>query len=305
MKPVTAQVYEERMLRVLVHIQKRLDEDRSLEQLARIAHFSPYHFHRIFRGMVGESVKEHIRRLRLERAAGYLKQTRRSVTRLAFEAGYETHESFTRAFRDRFGLSPSQYRKEHRSLSLASAPSGVHFTPDGKPLAFHPIREGGRQMKVEIKKRKPMRVAFMRHVGPYDQCGKTWERLMTWAAPRGLLQPDTMILGICHDDPDVTPPDKIRYDACITVDEDFQPEGEVGVQEIAGGTYAVTTHFGPYCKLGETYAVLCGQWIPRSGHEMRSAPCFEVYLTDPESTEPEEMLTDIYLPLEDLRDVDS
>lgn len=304
MKPDTAQVYRERMLRVLVHIQKRLDEDLALAELARVAHFSPYHFHRIFRGMVGESVKAHIRRLRLERAAGCLKLTKRSVTRIAFEASYETHESFTRAFRDSFGVSPSQYRKQHRSFSFERAPSGVHFSPDGARVVFHPLDERGKNMKVEVKKMKPMRVAFMRHVGPYNECGATWERFMTWAGPRGLIQPDAMMFGVCHDDPEVTPPDKIRYDACLTVDEDFKPEGEVGVQEIAGGSYAVTTHFGPYDKLGETYAALCGQWVPNSGYEMRLAPCFEVHLTDPENTDPEDLVTDIYLPLEDYRHVE-
>jgi DNA gyrase inhibitor GyrI len=66
---------------------------------------------------------------------------------------------------------------------------------------------------------------------------------------------------------------------------------------IPGGDYAVTTHFGPYQKLGETYAKLLGQWLPRSGRELRSTPCFEVYLNDPQSTEPEDLLTDIYAPL--------
>lgn len=304
MKPVTARIYEERMLRVLVFIQKRLDEDLALDELARVAHFSAYHFHRIFRGMVGESVKGHIRRLRLERAAAHLKHTKRPVTRIAFEAGYETHESFTRAFRDRFGLAPSRFRKRHRSLSPQRTPSGVHFTPGGACVEFHPLRERGKTMKVEIKKIKPMRVAFMRHVGPYAECGKTWERFLAWAGAGGLLQPGAMILGLCHDDPEVTSPDKIRYDACLTVDEDFRPEGEVGVQEIAGGTYAVTTHFGPYDKLGETYAALCGQWAPQSGREMRSEPCFEVHLNAPENTDPEDLLTDIYLPLEDYNHVE-
>jgi len=69
MRAETEQSYKERVLRVLMYIHSHLDETMSLEDLAGIAHFSPFHFHRIFRGMTGESVKEHIRRLRLERAA--------------------------------------------------------------------------------------------------------------------------------------------------------------------------------------------------------------------------------------------
>jgi AraC family transcriptional regulator len=114
----------------------------------------------------------------------------------------------------------------------------------------------------------------------------------------GWLGGDSLFIGICHDDPEVTPQDKIRYDACVRVDENFSPEGEIGVQVIPGGEYAVTTHFGPYQKLGDTYTKLLGQWLPHSGREMRSAPCFEVYLNDPQSTEPRDLITDIYAPLQ-------
>jgi len=89
-----------------------------------------------------------------------------------------------------------------------------------------------------------------------------------------------------------------QMDACATVDDNFAPQGEIGVQSISGGEYAVATHFGPYDTLGETYARLMGQWLPRSGREMRSTPCFEVYLNDPNSTAPEDLLTDIHVPLE-------
>ena len=86
-----------RILRVLVYIQGHLDDVISLDDLAAVAHFSPYYFHRVFRGMVGESVMGHVRRLRLERAAHRLKSGDHPVTRVAFEAGYETHEAFIRA----------------------------------------------------------------------------------------------------------------------------------------------------------------------------------------------------------------
>jgi len=85
----------------------------------------------------------------------------------------------------------------------------------------------------------------------------------------------------------VTPPDKIRYDCCVTVDDDFEPDDDMGVQTIAGGEYAVTTHHGPYHTLGNTDAKLCGQWMPRNSRRFLSAPCFEVYLNAPESTEAE------------------
>jgi AraC family transcriptional regulator len=297
MRSQTERAYRERLLRVLVHIQTHLDDALALDELAALAHFSPYHFHRIFRGMVGESLMEHVRRLRLERAAYRLKFGDQPVTRIAFEAGYETHEAFTRAFGAMFGQSPSQFRESNRVLPYRQVPSGVHFTPDGRLDDFHPSRSGGPPMDVRIETVPVMRVAFMRHIGPYRQVGRIWERLMAWAGPRGLLGPRTLCIGIGHDDPHVTPPDKVRYDACITVDEHFQPEGEVGVQEVGGGEYAVTTHRGPYEKLTETYAPLCGEWLPASGREPRADPAFEIFRNTPQDTAPEDLRTDIYLPL--------
>jgi AraC family transcriptional regulator len=283
----TQQTYKERVLAVLVHIQTHLDEALRLEDLAAVAYFSPYHFHRIFRGMVGESVMEHIRRLRLERGAHRLKFSDRPVTQIAFEAGYETHEAFTRAFRAMFGESPSGFREIHQALPQKRVPSGVHFAPDGRVEDFDAMQTGGPPMDVRIEKVDAMRVAFVRHVGPYDQVGETWAKLMGWAGPRGLLGPRMAALAILHDDPEVTPPERIRYDACLVVGGDFEPEGEVGVQEIEGGDYAVTTHRGPYAKLGETYARLCGEWLPSSARELRSKPGLEFYRNSPQSTAPE------------------
>ena len=154
-------------------------------------------------------------------------------------------------------------------------------------------------MEVRIEKMEPIRVAFVRHIGPYEECGPAWEKLCSWAGPKGLLGPNTLVLGISHDDPEITPPDKIRYDACIRVGEEIEPEGEIGIQVIEGGDYAVTTHEGPYTRLIETYSQLYGSWAPTSGRVVKQAPCFEIYRNDPHHTPPEELTTDVYIPLED------
>jgi AraC family transcriptional regulator len=294
MKESTRQLYTERMLSVLVFIQKNLDEELSLEEYARVAHFSPYHFHRIFRGMVGESLHEHIRRLRLERAATRLKHTKRTVIKIALEAGYDTHEAFTRTFRTLYGCSPSRYRRD-RSVTFATK-AGVHYQEHSSPQKLR-LRKGGRPMEVRIEHVEPMRVAFVRHVGPYDQVGTAWERVCTQLGKDGLLGPRAKFIGICYDDPEVTPSERIRYDACITVNDAFVAYDDVGVQTI-GGEYAVATHVGPYTLLGQTYAKLLGQWLPHSGRELRSEPSLEFYLNAPESTDPEDLITDIYAPLE-------
>ena len=298
MKETTLRFYKERLLRVLVHIQQHLDEPLSLEELGCLACLAPHHFHHVFTGMLGESVGGYVRRLRLERAAAQLKLSRMAVTQIALEAGYETHESFSRAFRGSFGASPTQFRRRNREASGIRVPSGVHYHADGQLRNFRTTKPRDTTMNVTLKQIQPQRVAFMRHIGPYDKVGSVWDKLTLWLGKEGLLGGDVQFIGLCHDDPAVTPPDKIRYDACVTVDECFQPAGEIGVQIISGGEHAILTHFGAYNQLGESYAKLLGQWLPRSGRTLRSTPCFEVYLNSPESTEPQDLITDIYAPLE-------
>ena len=274
--------YRQRILRVQMHIQENLDGDLSLDRLARVAHFSPYHFHRIFRGLVGEGVREHVRRLRLESAAMALKTTDRDVLRIALDAGYNAHEAFTRAFRQMFGVSPSQYRAGHQPLP---------HPPEVPNMTTATIPE------VRIESHPPRRVLFLRHVGSYSSVGPLFQKLMGYAFQKGIFRPGALVMGICHDDPDVTPEDKLRYDAALTVGDDVKPEGEFAVQTIDGGEFAVSTHRGPYETLAQTYRGLYGQWLPSSGREPRNAPPFEVYRNSPMDTKPEDLVTEIFLPL--------
>src|SRR5579862_9013517 len=119
--------YKDRILRVLAHIQEHLSESLDLEELAQIACFSSFHFHRVFAGMTGETIADHVRRLRLERAATELKCGPRSVIQIALDAGYESHEAFTRAFKAAYGTAPSRFRGDSAPAAILSAPSGIHY----------------------------------------------------------------------------------------------------------------------------------------------------------------------------------
>ncbi len=120
---------------VLAHVQAHLDDELTPHQLANVACFSEHHFHRIFRAVVGESVMDHVRRLRLERAAFQLKTSRMSVGSIALDAGYGAQEAFTRIFQAYFGVSPRIFRRAHAAHLLPAA-SGVHFASGG----FMPLR---------------------------------------------------------------------------------------------------------------------------------------------------------------------
>jgi AraC family transcriptional regulator len=285
------------MLRVLVHVQGHLDEELSLEALARIANCSPYHFHRMFRGMVGEGVKEHVRRLRLERAAQRLRFTGQSIVRIALDAGYETHESFTRAFQSLFDEAPSEFRKSHRVVAHGPSAAGIHYAGTGTLDGFRPVRQEP-PLTVRVEAIAPLRVIFKRHVGAYEEVGPVWGQLAFWAGRRRLIGPTTVFLGIVHDDPDVTAPHRMRYDAAITVGENVAAEGDIGIQVIDASRYAIVRHNGPYETIAATYARLCGEWLTQSGKELRSAPALEKYLNSPRDVSPDQLMTDIYLPLE-------
>ncbi|KMY66461.1 hypothetical protein AAU61_14900 [Desulfocarbo indianensis] len=294
MRSDTKASYQERMLRVLLHIQNHLDEDISLDELAKVACFSSFHFHRVFRGMVGEPVAEYVRRLRLDQAATSLRHSRRSVTDLALSSGYDSLEAFTRAFRQQFGVSPSQYRNLMRLAGLEPETSRQLI----KGANMQAEMDKSAVQKIEIAGHDPRRVAFVRHVGPYAGCAAAWEKLCAWAGQAGLLGPQAVFLGLCHDDPEITEADHIRYDACLAVGPEVGPAGEVGIQEIAGGDYVMALHQGPYERMINTYAWVCGQWLPEQNREMRNLPSVEVYLNDPGQTPAEDLLVEIYIPLE-------
>lgn len=286
----TVDDHRQRINRVLLYIEGHLDEPLSLEILARVACFSPFHFHRLFAAHVGESLHGHVRRLRLERGALRLSLGEENVTGVAFMAGYETPAAFTRAFREQFGVSPTDYRKE-RAMERSELLKGEK----GLQLA-----EEAMALEAEMRQIPETKVLFVRRTGPYGEVAAgAWEALMKFTYSRRLMTKETRLIGISHDDPSITPEESIRYDACVTFAGDVKPEGEVGVKAIAGGRYAVFIHKGPYEKFADTYSVIFSRWLPISREKLRDAPCFEVYLNrDPRRTKPENLRTEIWVPVE-------
>jgi AraC family transcriptional regulator len=263
------------MLRTLDHIHAHLDADVNPAELARLAGFSPHHFHRVFRGMVGESVMGYVRRLRLERAALRLKHGEASVSAVAIDAGYGSHEAFTRAFRDRFGVVPSAFR----DTDVASEP----------PIRL--MREPERQLLAA------------RHIGAYEGVGAAWETLIGVAGRLGWLATPPITMGLVYDDPDITEAAQCRYEAAIVV-PDGQPAVVPGwapptmiLRTLPAGTWACLVHVGGYDSIQSTYDALLGQALPRRGIELADEPTVEVTLDDPRTTPPDRLRTDIRVRL--------
>jgi AraC family transcriptional regulator len=285
---------------VLTHVQEHLDEALDLEELARVACFSSFHFHRIFAAMTGETIADHVRRLRLERAAMELRSGARQVICVALDAGYEAHEAFTRAFKAAYGVSPSELRRATGPIAILAAPSGVHFR-QGVPLTtFNTNHITKKVMKVITRKIKPMRVAYLRHVGPYENVRQTWIDLTAHLSADKQIRKSSVFIGMGHDNPSVTPAGELRYDACITVDEDYGPKKPLELQTIVGGDYAVAKNC-PVGKIKDAFQYLYGKWLARSSRELRALPSFMVMVDAHEAVAPAKRRVDIYLPLQPSR----
>lgn len=298
MKPKTRSYYEAAVLQAIDHIAANLDGALDLETLARGACLSPFHFHRVFRGMVGETPLELIRRLRMERAAWQLAGGDRPVTKIAFDAGYETHEAFTRAFRAAYSTSPTGFRRrKHPRIELA-APCGVHFDDAGIRPSFIPRDSGGQAMDVEIKRMPELRVGTVRHVGPYNQIPLAFERLGSIIGAAGQDgRSGNAMLAIYHDDPDTTPQDQLRSDAALVFPEGIPlPDGLVE-QRLPAGLYACALHVGPYERLGDAWARFMGEWLPASGHRIGQGASYEIYLNMPGQVAKEDLRTEMYVSI--------
>jgi AraC family transcriptional regulator len=294
--------YKERILRVLTHIQEHLDGALDLEELARVACFSSFHFHRIFAAMTGETIADHVRRLRLERAAMELRSGAKQVIQVALDAGYEAHEAFTRAFKAAYAVSPTEFRRATGPGALLAAPSGVHFR-QGVPLTtFNTNHITTKAMKVITKKIKSMRVAYLRHVGPYEDTRQTWNDLTAGLSADKQIRKSSVFIGMGHDNPAITPAAQLRYDACITVDEQYEPKKPVELQIIDGGEYAVAKNCQVE-KIKEAFGFLYGKWLARSSRELRPVPSFMVFVDPHKKIPPMKRRVDIYMPLQPKRPV--
>ncbi len=300
MKTETRSFYVRIVQDVVAHVAQHLDEALALDELAARACLSPFHFHRVFRGMVGETPVELARRLRLERAAWQLANTTASVTEIAFTAGFETHEAFTRAFRSAYGAPPSDFRRRGVRRADLAATCGVHFDENGVVPPFIPRDSGGRNMDVEIKQMPEQRVAAVRHQGPYNQIGEAFGRLGAIAGPAGLFaKPGAAMIALYHDDPEATPVDQLRSDAGVAVTGEAELPKELAEHRLPAGRYAKTVHVGGYDRLGDTWARFLGEWLPESGERLGSGPSYERYVNDPRTTPKDNLLTEIYVPIAD------
>lgn len=275
--------YVRRFTRVVEYIYAHLDEAPDLNTLADVAALSPWHWHRTWQAVYGESVVNTVKRLRLQRAAADLTHTDMALDAIWPRAGYGSLAAFTRAFRDAYDMPPAEFRKagSHTRFAMLNAPKG-----------FSPMHD------VAIRKLPPATLAVIPHRGSYMEIGKAFEMLFGTLGARNLLRPDLCMKGLFYSDPTSVPEAELQSAAGIVIpDASFPVEAPLQRAELRGGEYAVLRHKGPYSDMKAAYDWLYGEWLVQSGREAADAPVFEEYLNNPREVPPTELLTDICLPL--------
>jgi len=262
---------------VIEYIDRHLDQNLELAALAAVAHFSDFHFHRLFRALTGEALGDYVRRRRLEMAAIRLRaQPAVPVIEIALGVGFGSAEAFARAFRARFGGTPTQWRKSKASQVLRKQDQArtIGRRKDGssrtKELAMH----------VKLIEREPVHVAYLRHTGPYGPpLGQFWmQTVAPWMATNNLLGRERF--GISLDDASVTKPAQCRYDACVASREGEVLTGNPQHKVIPGGTYAALPFEGTGAQIGAAWDALLRDWLPQSGLQLDARPFFEYYPVD-------------------------
>ena len=286
----------EKLLPVLVHIQANLDEDLSLDAVAKRVGLSSFHFHRLFRAAIGETLKQYTQRLRLERAANRLVIHDTTILDVALDSGFQSHETFSREFKRRFQVTPRGYREWARGKL---AQNSVSILPLDEMYDDFELSE------TKVTRMAQLDVAFIRHVGPYEAVPDTlWHRLAEWARARQLPM-DLIFLGIAQDAPGVTPPDKLRFDAAIVVPDAFAADrsivgsidGSIGHQVLLPAEFAVTTHIGHYRTLGQAYGTIVNRVGRLKGYGLGGLPAIEFYRTTRVDANHEMNHTEIYIPV--------
>lgn len=277
--------YVKRIMKVLVFIEENFNEDLTLEELAKVACYSPFHFSRIFQAVVGETVHRYVKRLRIEQAAQKLLHTEQSVTEIALDTNYETPSAFTKAFKQIMGASPKRYRTYYASLNAMT----------------QKIKELSMIQPERIENNFPdLDVLFVRRYGNCNESPwKAWQAMIDFMYENQLEHSKVRYFGIVHDDSEITHEGKLRYDAAVLSPQGIEEKGEIGKQTLKGLKYAIFTHEGSLEGLEKTFNRIFFKWLPESDQSFDEARLvfFEYLNMEYFNTDQEKLITKVYIPL--------
>ena len=297
-----------RINKVVDFIDANIDKQLSLETIAEVANFSPFHFHRIFTAFTGETVNNFVKRLRVEKAASLLLNNAESpISEIAYYCGYNSVSVFSRTFKSYFKISAQDYRKkmldEFSKNGQSESKNDKLNTSSNDYIRIIELNEKWKKImktNIEVKEMPALDLIYCRHIGQYDKIGQAYEKLFKWAGPRGLLNfPETKTVTVYHDDPKVTDIEKVRQSACITVNKDVKPEGEFGKLNVPMGKCAVGRFEIDVTEFEQAWDAMC-IWVSESGYQPSDNNPYELYYADPENHPENKFELDICIPVKPL-----
>ncbi|MDR2037589.1 MAG: GyrI-like domain-containing protein [Bacteroidales bacterium] len=265
--------------RIKTHIDQNLFRDIDSRQLAAMVNLSFFHFRRVFKDITGENIGVYIQRLRLEYIAHLLIATGQSIKEILSQTNYQTKSSLSKAFRMHFGVSMSSYRKKYQSTNHALIPG---ILPEVLVKRINTMQI----LSIEVNETFRNEYAY-----------KTiWKQLIHYR-DHHLQYGNCHFVSISQDNPIITPVKQCRFYIGIILNEYTKPQDKLSVREIPGGMYAVFRHKGDYTQLPELYKTIYEQWLPQSLYFQKYPLSFEIYLNTPQETSKDNLLTDIYIPI--------
>ncbi|WP_238918673.1 GyrI-like domain-containing protein [Clostridium sp. YIM B02555] len=296
--------YIRRIHKVQDYIEHHLGEHLAIEELSKAAGFSKFHFSRIFQGILHESLAHYVNRLRMEKALFLLAYREdKNMTNIAYELGYTDSAVFSRAFKNYYDKSPSEYRKKYskncKASFLLSEYNKVTAKKEWEDNLF-PVTG-----QITITNLEEKRVAYVRHTGTYEILAKEYANLMQllFAHAKGqkfFVEGQSWLIVMYHDNPEFGEESQFRTSLCLTMPENIQikEDGILGTMKLEGGLYAVG-HFQiqqkQYC---DAWNYMYQKWLTSSGYVPRNSYPFEVYRNDPHANESHIHEVDIYVPIE-------
>ncbi len=311
--------YRSRLNRTIDYIQNHYDEDLNLTKLAEVACFSKFHFHRIFRAMVGETLNDFVQRIRLEKSIQKLTtDLNKSITEIALDCGFSCSQNFAKIFKARYGITPSIFRREFKwndwkikmlnlkgknKDDLQPVEAFLYDTYYNKrQLPIDKILDKQFVPQVRIDNLPDLSVAYIRSRGPYHSktIGPVFKQLLQWANPRELIENGSMVLSVLWSNPSITPEDKLIHDACITVPESIRADRWVDVQVLPGGKFAIH-----HCEIDadhteEIWMSFVLNWLASSDYQPDDRPPYQIYYNDADTHPLKHQIIDLCLPIKPL-----
>jgi AraC family transcriptional regulator len=296
--------YIKRVNKILGYIDNNLSDDLSLETIAKIAFYSPFHLHRLFKSITNETLNCYVTRKRIEKAASVLMHKKEvSISDLVLQLGFSSNSSFTRAFKKYYKQSPSDFRKSHRNsfskISQTNSKKGKESKEPEEYLCTQDNLKQRMQMmntRIEIKELPAMNWAFITQIGP-DGLDAAFGRLLQWAIPKGLVGDDLKMGRIFHDSFKITEPEKVRMSACLLLQKPVEVSGEIGHTTTPKGNYIVGHFTIEPMEFGASWKALFN-WMNENGYKKADQNPFEIISNNYNEHPEKKCIVDLCIPIE-------